>query len=94
MLEGLMQNDYQLTLKHVLDRMRGPCAGAEVVTLTDGGPVRASYGEVAGRVDALARGLESLGVRQGDRVATFMWNSSPTWSCTWRCRAWAPCCTC
>ena len=27
MLEGLMQNDYQLTLKHVLDRMRGPCAG-------------------------------------------------------------------
>ena len=26
MLEGLMQDDYQLTLKHVLDRMRGPCA--------------------------------------------------------------------
>jgi fatty-acyl-CoA synthase len=75
MLEGLMQNDYQLTLKHVLDRMRGPCAGGEVVTLTDGGTTRASYGEVAQRVDALARGLESLGVQQGDRVATFMWNS-------------------
>jgi fatty-acyl-CoA synthase len=77
MLEGLMQDDYQLTLKHVLDRMRGPAANGQVVTLTDGGPARASYGEVAQRVDALARGLESLGVQQGDRVATFMWNSQP-----------------
>jgi fatty-acyl-CoA synthase len=77
MLEGLMQNDYQLTLKHVLDRMRGPCADGQVVTLTDAGTTRTSYGEVAGRVDALARGLESLGVEQGDRVATFMWNSQP-----------------
>jgi fatty-acyl-CoA synthase len=77
MLEGLMQNDYQLTLKHVLDRMRGPCADAEVVTLTDAGVTRAPYGEVAERVDALARALESLGVKQGDRVATFMWNSQP-----------------
>ena len=42
MLEGLMQNDYQLTLKHVLDRMRGPCADGEVVTLTDEGKTRAS----------------------------------------------------
>jgi acyl-CoA synthetase (AMP-forming)/AMP-acid ligase II len=75
MLEGLMQNDYPLTLKHVLDRMRGPCCQGEVVTLTDSGTQRASYGEVAERADALARGLETLGVQQGDRVATFMWNS-------------------
>ena len=75
MLEGLMQNDYQLTLKHVLDRMRGPCSEAEVVTLTDGGTERASYGEVAERVDRLCSALEGLGVKQGDRVATFMWNS-------------------
>jgi fatty-acyl-CoA synthase len=75
MLEGLMQNDYQLTLKHVLDRMRGPCCHGEVVTLTEGGAVRAPYSEVAERVDRLCRALEGLGVKQGDRVATFMWNS-------------------
>ena len=57
MLEGLMQDDYQLTLKHVLERMRGPCADSEVVTLTDDGPMRASYGEVAERADTLAAAL-------------------------------------
>ena len=75
MLEGLMQNDYQLTLKHVLDRMRGPCCQGEVVTLTDTGTQRASYGEVAQRADRLCGALEKLGLEQGDRVATFMWNS-------------------
>jgi fatty-acyl-CoA synthase len=75
MLEGLMQNDYQLTLKHVLDRMRGPCAGGEVVTLQKDGVTRASYGDVAERVDRLCKALENLGVERGDRVATFMWNS-------------------
>ncbi len=75
MLEGLMQNDYQLTLKHVLDRMRGPCSAAEVVTLQENGVTRASYGEVAQRVDRLCSALEKLGVQQGERVGTFMWNS-------------------
>jgi len=75
MLEGLMQNDYQLTLKHVLDRMRGQCADGEVATLRDDGITRASYGDVAERVDRLCKALEQLGVKEGDRVATFMWNS-------------------
>ena len=65
MLEGLMQNDYQLTLKHVLDRMRGPCADGQVVTLTDAGTTRASYGEVAERVDALARATRVAGRQAG-----------------------------
>ena len=75
MLEGLMQNDYQLTLKHVLDRMRGQCSDGEVATLRDDGITRASYGEVTERVDRLCKALEQLGVKEGDRVATFMWNS-------------------
>jgi fatty-acyl-CoA synthase len=75
MLEGLMQDDFPLTLQHPLHRMRSVHPGAEVVTLTESGPVRASYGEVAERVDRLARVLERLGVGQGERVGTFAWNN-------------------
>jgi fatty-acyl-CoA synthase len=75
MLEGLMQDDFQLTLQHPLHRMRSVHPQAEVVTLTDGGTVRATYGEVAERVDRLARVLIQLGVEQGDRVGTFAWNN-------------------
>jgi fatty-acyl-CoA synthase len=75
MLQGLMQDDFQLTLHHPLHRMRSVHPGAEAVTLTDTGVVRASYGEVAERVDRLARALATLGVKQGDRVATFAWNN-------------------
>jgi fatty-acyl-CoA synthase len=75
MLEGLMQDDFPLTLHHPLHRMRSVHPNAEVVTLTDRGVVRASYGEVAQRVDRLARVLERLGVKQGDRVGTFAWNN-------------------
>jgi fatty-acyl-CoA synthase len=75
MLEGLVQHDHQLTLQHVLERMRRVYGDSEVVTLTDEGKQRASYAEVVERIDRLCRGLESLGVGQGDRVATFAWNS-------------------
>jgi fatty-acyl-CoA synthase len=75
MLEGLMQDDFPLTLHHPLHRMRSVHPGAEVVTLTDHGTVRATYGEVAERVDRLARVLGELGVKQGDRVGTFAWNN-------------------
>ncbi len=75
MLEGLMQDDFQLTLHHPLHRMRSVHPQAEVVTLTDAGTVRAGYGEVCERVDRLARVLERLGVKQGDCVGTFAWNN-------------------
>src|SRR5215216_5901126 len=75
MLEGLMQHDHPLTLQLVLERMRGMNGDAEVVTLTDAGTTRATYAEVGERVDRLCRGLRELGVREGDRVATFAWNT-------------------
>jgi fatty-acyl-CoA synthase len=75
MLEGLVQHDHPLTIQHILDRMRRVYGDSEVVTLTDSGKERASYAEVASRVDRLCRALESLGVKEGDRVATFAWNS-------------------
>jgi fatty-acyl-CoA synthase len=80
-LEGLMQNDFQLTLAHVLRRMRTVNAEAEVVTLTDDGKQRASFGEVVQRVDRLAGALRAFGVSEGDRVATFAWNSQAHLEC-------------
>jgi fatty-acyl-CoA synthase len=75
MLEGLMQDDFQLTLDHVLRRMRTCHPHGQVVTLTDKGTTRASYGEIAARVDRLAAALQELGVKDGDRVGTFAWNN-------------------
>jgi fatty-acyl-CoA synthase len=80
-LEGLMQNDFQLTLAHVLGRMRTVNAAAEVVTLTDDGKQRAAFGEVVARIDRLAGALGALGVRDGDRVATFAWNTQQHLEC-------------
>jgi acyl-CoA synthetase (AMP-forming)/AMP-acid ligase II len=75
-LEGLMQNDYPLTVQHVLDRVRRFGADSEVVTLEGEGNVkRASYPEVAARADRLASALAKRGITEGDRVGTFMWNN-------------------
>ncbi len=75
MLEGLMQDDFPLTLQHVRRRMRDVHPGAQVATLTDAGVVRASFGEISRRVDRLAHALKRLGIEPGDRIGTFAWNN-------------------
>src|SRR3954449_6020878 len=75
MLEGLVQHDHPLTLQQILWRMRRMYGDSEVVTLTDDGTTRASFAEVCERIDKLANALRSLGGGEGDRVATFAWNS-------------------
>jgi fatty-acyl-CoA synthase len=76
-LNGLMQDDFPLTLAHARRRMRDCHPSAQVATLTDEGAVtRASFAEVSERVDRLARALTTrLGIEPGDRVGTFAWNN-------------------
>jgi acyl-CoA synthetase (AMP-forming)/AMP-acid ligase II len=75
-LQGLMQDDFPLTLNHIRRRLRSCNAGAEVVTLMPDGRVqRASHPELAERIDRLARALAGLGIQQGERVGTFAWNN-------------------
>jgi acyl-CoA synthetase (AMP-forming)/AMP-acid ligase II len=80
-LPGLMQDDFQLTLQYLLRRMRMlPDAGG-VVSLTEQGVTRASFGEVVDRVDRLAAALGTLGLERGDRAATFAFNSQRHFEC-------------
>lgn len=77
MVQSLVQNDFELTLQHVMRRMRTMNSGVEVVTMLDaeGSVARTTYGEVVRRADRLANALQAIGIRPGDRVATFAWNN-------------------
>jgi fatty-acyl-CoA synthase len=67
--------DWELTLQHTLDRATRLFAHREVVTNTENGPRRTTYGAWGLRVARLANALDKLGVRPGDRVATLGWNT-------------------
>ena len=75
MLKSTMQDDFPLTIQHLLGRMRRVYPDSEIATLTDSGTTRASYADVVERVDRLCAALKALGVQEGDRVATFSWNT-------------------
>jgi fatty-acyl-CoA synthase len=75
-IDGLMQDDFPLTLHHILRRLRSGDPQAEIVTLGEGGVrTRTTYGDTAERIDRLARALARLGVQPGERIATFAWNN-------------------
>jgi fatty-acyl-CoA synthase len=80
-LEGLMQDDFALSLPLILRRLRAHPGEGEIVTLTTDGPTRAGYPGIAPRIDRLARALTRLGIEPGDRVATFAWNSQRHFEC-------------
>src|SRR5436309_7275952 len=81
MLEGLVQQDFPLTIGYVVDRLRTVNGGGEIVSSTGEGTERARYDEVAARVDRLCAALRDLGVREGDRVATLGWNHQRHFEC-------------
>src|SRR5664279_357499 len=67
--------DFPLTVGQIFDHGRLTYADSEVVTAEQDGVRRITFGALAERVERLAAGLRRLGVREGDRVATFCWNS-------------------
>ena len=69
--------DFPLTLTHLLRRAGGVNGDAEVVTQldADGRVERTTAAAVAARAEALAAGLAQLGLRPGDRVGVFSWNT-------------------
>src|SRR5215471_1281918 len=68
--------DFPLTVGHIFEHGRTLYADSVVVTNEADGVRRIEFGALADRADQLAAGLRRLGVRPGDRVATFGWNNS------------------
>jgi fatty-acyl-CoA synthase len=75
MREGLMMDDFPLSLTTVVERAER-FSGRRAVTSRrpDSSIHRTTVGECARRARRLASSLGRLGVGQGDRVATLLWN--------------------
>lgn len=67
--------DWPLTLPHFLERARRLHHRRVIASRHAGGTFRYTYGDWARRVDRLAAALSGLGVRPGDRIGTFGWNT-------------------
>ena len=73
-MEGLMMHT-PLLVRTIAERAGLLFAEREVVSVTATGVERSTYGEVVERAHRLASALHQMGIRPGDRVATFGWNS-------------------
>lgn len=74
-MNGLMMN-YPLTIDRILARAERNFPEQEIVSrLADGSIHRYTYGEFYTRTLKLMQALRKMGVKPGDRVATFAWNS-------------------
>ncbi len=65
-----------LLVRHIAQRAETVFGDREVVSRTQDGVERSTYARVVERARRLASALRDLGVRPGDRVATFAWNST------------------
>ena len=73
-MQGTMQ-DYPLTIGALFRHGRTLHGGSVVSTWEGERARRATFAEVSERAERLAAALRRLGVRPGDRVATFAWNT-------------------
>jgi fatty-acyl-CoA synthase len=67
--------DVPLQIRRILDHGAGIHGTSQVTTAVPGGYRQASYATVAANAARLAWALRDLGVRDTDRVGTFMWNN-------------------
>jgi fatty-acyl-CoA synthase len=76
-MQGLMMDDYPLTLGTLLDRAERLFPKVTIATRALDKSVRHSdYASVVRRARTLAAAILEEGLRPGDRVATLMWNHS------------------
>src|ERR1700724_3310334 len=68
-------SDYPLTIGSILEYGVKAHGTSLVQTWTGEGSRTASFCEVGARAKQLARALERLGIRSGDRVGTLCWNT-------------------
>jgi fatty-acyl-CoA synthase len=74
--------DRPLLISAILWRAEKLYGYRDVVTQRESGdPWRSNYGEVAARSRKLASALEKAGIKAGDRVATFGWNTQTHLEC-------------
>jgi fatty-acyl-CoA synthase len=74
--------DRPLLISQILWRAEKLYHAREVITQRESGPPRRStYGEMAARVHQLASALAKAGIKPGDRVATFGWNTQTHLEC-------------
>jgi fatty-acyl-CoA synthase len=75
MRNGLMMDDYPLSLTSVVQRAERLSASRKVISRRpDGALHRTTIGECARRARHLGSALAGLGLGDGDRIATLMWN--------------------
>jgi fatty-acyl-CoA synthase len=74
-LYGLMMDDYPLSLTALVERAEQLTPGRKVVSRRPDGTLhRSTMGDCVRRARLLAAALSQLGVKEGDRVGTLMWN--------------------
>jgi fatty-acyl-CoA synthase len=74
-MQGLMQN-WPLTMHTILDHAMRHHGEREMVSRSVEGPIhRTNWAQIHSRSRRVAKALERMGVKKGDRIGTLAWNS-------------------